>query len=90
MTLRNIEGQEFKLNSRQAAIYIGSIVGFTFAVAGAYFGINAKLDRLIDQQQSTRTTVSSNTDRISELEKSGNVRYYEIIMKLETKEDKKK
>jgi hypothetical protein len=90
MTLRNLEGQEFKLNNRQAAVIICSIIAFTFTIAGTYFGINSKLDRLIDQQQSTKQSVSKNTDRIDELEKMGNLRYYEIMMKLETKEDKKK
>lgn len=95
--VKNIEEHEYKLNNRQMAIYIGGIIFGTFMAAMVYFGINKaisdlglKIQGLSVENASLKQDVRNLNTRFDQIQTQDEVRYLELKLELEKKQDKGK
>lgn len=95
--VKNIEEREVKLNNRQMAIYIGGIGMAMFSLGGAYVGIKGsieqlgiKINQVSTENASLKQDVRNLNTRFDQITAQDEVRYLELKLELEKKQDKGK
>ncbi len=95
--VKNIEEHDIKLTSRQLGVYASGLIFGAFMAAGVYFGIKEaitdlgiKITQISVENVNIRQDIKNMNTRMDQVQNQAEVRYLELKLDLEKKQDKRK